>query len=73
VEALRRVLEERGVLPQGGGGVATASTATTAAAAAAVTAVDRSHFLDALAVTKPSVGAGDAARYERWAVEFGSM
>ena len=35
-------------------------------------AVERSHFVAALAATKPSVGASDHKRYEAWMAEYGS-
>ena len=41
--------------------------------AAAKLPVEMSHFLDAIAATKPSVGHADAKHYEEWMAEFGSV
>lgn len=35
--------------------------------------VERLHFMDALASTKPSVSATDSRRFEEWMGEFGSV
>lgn len=59
VDAVRRALAEHGI--------------TDGDTSLLQMAVDREHFADALAGTKPSVTTADAERYERWMAEFGSV
>ena len=60
VDAVRRALAESGITD--GRGVA-----------ALQMQVERKHFDDALAGTRPSVSAADARRFEQWMAEYGSV